>query len=96
MKSIIKRFGIIAIVVGIWFSMSTCDLEENGNNNNIGGSGSSSSKAVELTYNTWHSGFLPEPGSSIPREQWFKFTATANTHYFHFKGEGQIFNITGG
>jgi len=41
----------------------------------------SSLDPTELTINLWSDGIF----STEKKEQWFKFTATAATHYFHFK-----------
>jgi hypothetical protein len=38
---------------------------------------------TELTLNTWANGYIAPEGSGAPREQWFKFTATAATQYIH-------------
>jgi hypothetical protein len=96
MKSSYRLFGIIAFFVVIGFFITGCDdLLGNGENGNTGSIGSSSRNAINLTYNTWHNGNIPESGSGVPREQWFKFTATANTQNIYFRG-GDVMSIAFG
>jgi hypothetical protein len=58
---------------------SFIDILLGGGGNNPGGSNPNSVNATNLTANVWVNGNI----TSSNREQWFRFTATANTHYIH-------------
>ena len=89
MKNMLKLCGIISLIMIIGFSLIGCDTLSGNDDKNgsTGGPGSSSSRAIELTYNTWLNANIPESGND-PRERWFKFTATANNQNIYFRGSG--------
>jgi hypothetical protein len=69
--------GMLAIVAASVLVFAGCDDGNKNNNNNNNGGGSDTQK-TELALNTWTQGELALGG-----EQWFKFTATADTQYIH-------------
>jgi hypothetical protein len=76
MKNLIKRFGIIAFVAVIVFLIAGCMLWEQPEEEE---SGETSDSAFSLPKDDYINGAI----TSAVKEQWFKFTATASTHYIH-------------
>jgi hypothetical protein len=90
MKNTIKLFGIAVIALAIVFSaLSLTGCEEPSNNDN-GDSTTPVSTDISLAEGVWANGSISEDGDG---EQWFKFTATADTQYIHFN-PGALTNVS--
>ncbi|MDR0455464.1 MAG: hypothetical protein LBH20_02120 [Treponema sp.] len=73
-----KRFWLGMLVMTLAFGMMVvgCDVPTDDNDDDSGNK--TPKNAIELTANVWSDGTVPDGG-----EQWFKFTASASTQYFH-------------
>jgi hypothetical protein len=85
MKLMKKFLGITVVIAVIGFmTLPLTGCPEDGGGSGGGGgavvpSGLSMAEAIPLTADTWADGNISTAGG----EQWFKFTATATTHYIH-------------
>jgi predicted RNA-binding protein with TRAM domain len=69
--------GILIYALVCAMALSGCDGYTGGGDGVLGGG--SKPNSISLAENTWADGAI----TSLNKEQWFKFTATAGTHYLH-------------
>jgi hypothetical protein len=99
MKKTFKFFGIAFLIAAILFGFVACG-DDSGDDNTgggdntggdgVGGGGGGitlpTTGVIDLTFDKWADGNI----ASGNGEQWFKFTATASTHYIHFQAGSLI------
>ena len=71
-KSILKVVGVVAVATVLCVGCTAVDEEEDGE-------GETSNSAISLPEYDYVDGAI----TSANKEQWFKFTASASTHYIH-------------
>jgi len=80
-KRFILSVAVIAILMVLCLFTACMDFNNPDEIENPDDPDNSPNDFTELTLNLWSDGVL----TSEKKEQWFKFTATAVTQYFHFK-----------